>query len=72
MDEPNQRPPRIATPLRWSRTALVGLAAVAGVTIMGTAGIALDKLTGSDLVALSGTLAAILGTVAGRPQGGGA
>ena len=42
----------------WSRTALVGLA-----------GVLAGQLTGSDLVALAGTYAAILGTVAGRAQG---
>lgn len=56
----------IAARDRWSRTALVGLAAVVGLTILGVVGTVAGKLTGSDLVALGGTFAAILGTVAGR------
>lgn len=57
---------RIMSRERWSRTALVGLAAVVGLTILGVVGTVAGKLTGSDLVALGGTFAAILGTVAGR------
>jgi hypothetical protein len=57
---------------RWSRTALVGLAAVAGLTVLGVVGTVAGKLTGSDLVALGGTFAAILGTVAGRSSTPGA
>ena len=53
----------------WSRTALVGLAGVGGLTVLGLAGVLAGQLTGSDLVALAGTYAAILGTVAGRAQG---
>lgn len=60
------RPVRIMSRDRWSRTALVGLAAVVGLTILGVVGTVAGKLTGSDLVALGGTFAAILGTVAGR------
>jgi hypothetical protein len=56
---------------RWSRTALVGLAAVAGLTVLGVAGVLMGQLTGSDLVALAGTYAAVIGTVAGRAQGPG-
>jgi hypothetical protein len=55
----------------WSRTALVGLAGVGGLTVLGLAGVLAGQLTGSDLVALAGTYAAILGTVAGRAQTGG-
>ncbi len=60
------RPVRFGLRDRWSRTALVGLAAVVGLTILGVVGTVAGKLTGSDLVALGGTFAAILGTVAGR------
>jgi hypothetical protein len=60
------RPVRMFTRDRFSRTALVGLAAVLGLTILGVVGTVAGKLTGSDLVALGGTFAAILGTVAGR------
>ena len=59
-------PLRVLSRDRWSRTALVGLAAVLGLTILGVVGTLAGKLTGSDLVALGGTFAAILGTVAGR------
>jgi len=68
-DEPTpgtMRPVRLLTRDRWSRTAIVGLAAVFGLTILGVVGTVAGKLTGSDLVALGGTFAAILGTVAGR------
>lgn len=64
--------PKPAHPLRalsrdrWSRTALVGQTAVLGLTVLGVVGTLAGKLTGSDLVALGGTFAAILGTVAGR------
>ena len=62
----SMRPVRIMSRERWSRTALVGLAAVVGLTILGVVGTVAGKLSGSDLVALGGTFAAILGTVAGR------
>ena len=62
----SMRPVRLLSRDRWSRTALVGLAAVVGLTILGVVGTVAGKLTGSDLVALGGTFAAILGTVAGR------
>lgn len=67
-DEPTKpaHPMRLVARDRWSRTALVGLAAVLGLTILGVVGALAGKLTGSDLVALGGTFAAILGTVAGR------
>lgn len=66
------RPVRFGMRDRWSRTALVGLAAVVGLTILGVVGTVAGKLTGSDLVALGGTFAAILGTVAGRSSTPGA
>lgn len=66
------RPVRFGLRDRWSRTALVGLAAVVGLTILGVVGTVAGKLTGSDLVALGGTFAAILGTVAGRSSSPGA
>lgn len=66
------RPVRFGVRDRWSRTALVGLAAVVGLTILGVVGTVAGKLTGSDLVALGGTFAAILGTVAGRSSTPGA
>ncbi len=62
----SMRPVRLLSRDRWSRTALVGLAAVVGLTILGVVGTVAGKLSGSDLVALGGTFAAILGTVAGR------
>jgi hypothetical protein len=65
------RPPRQSAP-RWSRTALVGAYAVAGLTAVAVAGVAAGVLTGSDLVALCGTYAAVVGTVAGRSSIGGA
>ena len=70
-DQP-PRPVRFGIRDRWSRTALVGLAAVVGLTILGVVGTVAGKLTGSDLVALGGTFAAILGTVAGRSSTPGA
>lgn len=67
-DEPTKpaHPMRLVARDRWSRTALVGLAAVVGLTILGVVGTVAGRLSGSDLVALGGTFAAILGTVAGR------
>jgi len=68
----SEEPSKPAHPLhilsrdRWSRTALVGLSAVVGLTILGVVGTVAGRLSGSDLVALGGTFAAILGTVAGR------
>ena len=62
----SMRPVRLLSRDRWSRTALVGLAAVLGLTILGVVGTVAGKLSGSDLVAIGGTFAAILGTVAGR------
>lgn len=56
---------------RWSRTTLVGLGAVVGLTLLGVAGVVTGHLTGSELVALAGTYAAVVGTVAGRAQGPG-
>lgn len=64
----DDRPPRQSAP-RWSRTALVGAYAIAGLTAVAVAGVLAGQLAGSDLVALAGTYAAILGTVAGRAQG---
>lgn len=63
---PDPRPLRLSVRERWSRTALVGLAAVAGLTVVSVAGVLAGKLSGSDLVALAGTYAAVVGVVAGR------
>ena len=64
-------PTPIKRPVRdpWSRTALVGAYAIGGMTILGIAGIAVGLMAGSDIVALAGTYAAIVGTVAGRATG---
>ncbi len=58
----------IAARDRWSRTALVGLLALAGLTILGAVGILAGQLSGSDLVALAGAYTTIVGIVAGRPS----
>lgn len=65
----DERPPRQLA-ARWSRTALVGAYAVAGLTAVAVAGVLAGVLTGSDLVALAGTYAAVVGTVAGRGNTG--
>jgi len=62
----NARPVRIMSRDRWSRTAIVGAMALAGLTVLGTAGIFAGKLSGSDLVALAGAYTTIVGIVAGR------
>lgn len=51
---------------RWSRTALVGLLAIGGLTVLGAVGILAGQLSGSDLVALAGAYTTIVGIVAGR------
>jgi hypothetical protein len=69
MSEPTtdtHRPVRILARDRWSRTALVGLLALAGLTVLGTVGIFAGQLSGSDLVALAGAYTTIVGIVAGR------
>jgi len=69
MSEPTtdtHRPVRLISRDRWSRTALVGLLALAGLTVLGTVGIFAGKLSGSDLVALAGAYTTIVGIVAGR------
>ncbi len=60
------RPVRLLSRDRWSRTALVGLLALAGLTVLGTVGIFAGKLSGSDLVAMAGAYTTIVGIVAGR------
>lgn len=69
MNEPatdTHRPVRLLSRDRWSRTALVGLLALAGLTVLGTVGIFAGQLSGSDLVALAGAYTTIVGIVAGR------
>lgn len=66
------RPVRLLSRDRWSRTALVGLAAIAGLTVLGVVGTVCDRLSGSDLVALGTTFAAILSAVSGRQGAPGA
>lgn len=69
MSEPTtdtHRPVRLLSRDRWSRTALVGLLALAGLTVLGTVGIFAGQLSGSDLVALAGAYTTIVGIVAGR------
>ena len=72
MSEETQKPAParhlIAARDRWSRTALVGLLALAGLTILGAVGILAGQLSGSDLVALAGAYTTIVGIVAGRPS----
>lgn len=67
---PHAQPARhlIAARDRWSRTALVGLLALGGLTVLGAVGILAGQLSGSDLVALAGAYTTIVGIVAGRPN----
>lgn len=69
---PPPRPVKFGVRDRWSRTAIVGLAAIAGLTVLGVVGTVCDRLSGSDLVALGTTFAAILSAVSGRPGSPGA
>ena len=74
MTEPTHAEPRrlVLSRERWSRTVLVGLAGIAGLTVLGVAALVTGQADGATLGAVVADISGCVGAVAGRAaQAGG-